>query len=215
MLDNSFRKSLTYTQKSHRNIDPYRSLTQPPTMSPLLLLLSLACLAVAQSNATCANILSCHLPSGPVDACCTESPGGLVLLTQFWDNKGPANSWTIHGLWPDNCDGTFESNCDSARNYPDPAQLLEAAGKTEVLAYMRQSWKGLKTDEELWEHEWNKHGTCMSTLEPECYGEKYEEGTEAVEYFEQTVALHKALDTHAVRFPAPPAISTSPLTFPA
>ena len=166
-------------------------------MSPIFLLLSLASLALAQSNSACANILSCHLPSGPVDACCTESPGGLVLLTQFWDTKGPANSWTIHGLWPDNCDGSFESNCDPSRAYSNPRQILEEAGKTELLDYMRRNWKGLKTDEELWGHEWSKHGTCLSTLRPQCYID-YKKGKEAVDYFEQAVSLHKTLDTHAV-----------------
>jgi ribonuclease T2 len=172
-------------------------------MSSLIFLLSLASLALAQSNATCGNILSCHLPSSsPVDTCCTESPGGLVLLTQFWDNKGPADSWTIHGLWPDNCDGTFESSCDPARAYPDPERILADAGKTALLSYMRTHWKGLGTDEQLWQHEWAKHGTCLSTLRPDCYA-NYHHGDEAAEYFEQTVALHKALNTHVVCTPCP------------
>lgn len=35
-------------------------------------------------------------------SCCLESPGGLLLQTQFWDTDpvtGPTDSWTIHGLW--------------------------------------------------------------------------------------------------------------------
>jgi hypothetical protein len=43
---------------------------------------------------------SCHSSSG--NTCCTLSPGGLILQTQFWDTSpatGPGDSWTIHGLW--------------------------------------------------------------------------------------------------------------------
>ena len=35
-------------------------------------------------------------------SCCFNSPGGLLLQTQFWDAKpavGPVDSWTLHGLW--------------------------------------------------------------------------------------------------------------------
>jgi ribonuclease T2 len=27
----------------------------------------------------------------------------------------PKNSWTIHGLWPDHCDGSYGQYCDLAR----------------------------------------------------------------------------------------------------
>lgn len=41
-----------------------------------------------------------------------------MLQTQFWDTApvtGPTTSWTVHGLWPDHCDGTFDASCDSTR----------------------------------------------------------------------------------------------------
>jgi len=57
---------------------------------------------------------SCENTTIITDTCCSPTPGGLVLQTQFWDTftgleqEGqilPKDSWTIHGLWPDNCDG--------------------------------------------------------------------------------------------------------------
>jgi ribonuclease T2 len=44
-----------------------------------------------------------------------------VLSTQFWDTytgleaKGqllPPDTWTLHGLWPDFCNGSFTQYCD-------------------------------------------------------------------------------------------------------
>lgn len=47
--------------------------------------------------------LSCST-SSPGNTCCTESPGGHLLLTEFWntgaDSVGPNTTWTVHGLWP-------------------------------------------------------------------------------------------------------------------
>lgn len=45
---------------------------------------------------------SCQNNTAVADSCCFNAPGGALLQTQFWDTDpatGPADSWTIHGLW--------------------------------------------------------------------------------------------------------------------
>jgi ribonuclease T2 len=94
---------------------------------------------------------SCENTTAIQNTCCSPTPGGLVLQTQFWDTwtgferEGqllPKGSWTIHGLWPDNCDGyasvsllwscthlwrrSFDQYCDLSRQFdpnPSPAKL--------------------------------------------------------------------------------------------
>jgi len=144
--------------------------------------------------------------SGPVscstsvsDTCCTESPGGLLLQTQFWDTNpstGPSDSWTIHGLWPDNCDGTFESDCDPSRAYTDLSSLLTDQGASDTLDFMNTFWVDIRgRNEQFWEHEWSKHGTCMSTLEPSCLPSGSPTGAEAVAFFQTVVKLFQSLPT--------------------
>ncbi|KZP25290.1 ribonuclease T2 [Athelia psychrophila] len=134
------------------------------------------------------------------DTCCTEYPGGLLLQTQFWDTNpstGPTNSWTIHGLWPDNCNGTYEENCDSSRDYTGIAALLTAQGASDTLAFMQEYWLNDDgTSEELWEHEWATHGTCMSTLETACLPSGSAKGAEAVAFYQTVVKLFKTLPTY-------------------
>ncbi len=46
--------------------------------------------------------VSCHNSTVYENTCCFNYPGGDLLQTQFWDTNpstGPADSWTIHGLW--------------------------------------------------------------------------------------------------------------------
>ena len=46
--------------------------------------------------------LSCTNKTVIPNTCCFNAPGGNLLQTQFWDTDpatGPANHWTIHGLW--------------------------------------------------------------------------------------------------------------------
>lgn len=122
-------------------------------------------------------------------------------MTEFWDtapSTGPNNSWTIHGLWPDKCDGTYEANCDPSREYTNITAILQSYGKTDLLEYMSTYWKDYQgNDETFWEHEWGKHGTCISTLDTECYeGHKGQE--EVVDYFEVAVGLYKGLSSFEV-----------------
>ncbi|KAH7925179.1 ribonuclease T2 [Leucogyrophana mollusca] len=142
---------------------------------------------------------SCHNTTA-VNTCCTEYPGGLLLQTQFWDTDvagSPDDSWTIHGLWPDNCDGTYKSSCDPSRSYKDIASLLTAQNAGSTLEYMKKYWlNNAGSSEELWEHEWSKHGTCYSTLETSCLPKNSPKGAEAVAFFETVVKLFKTLPTY-------------------
>ncbi|KAK9420108.1 hypothetical protein SUNI508_06636 [Seiridium unicorne] len=143
--------------------------------------------------------LSCHNTTVQTNLCCFNAPGGSLLQTQFWDTDpvtGPDDSWTIHGLWPDNCDGTYVEDCDSSRDYTDITQILTAAGETALIEYMDTYWQSNdESGEEFWEHEWSTHGTCISTLDPSCYT-NYETGDEVVDFFTTVVALFKTLPTY-------------------
>ncbi|KAL9592607.1 MAG: hypothetical protein Q9179_006546 [Wetmoreana sp. 5 TL-2023] len=62
---------------------------------------------------------------------------------------------------------------------------------------MSTHWKDYQgNDESFWEHEWGKHGTCISTLEPSCYS-NYAPQEEVVAYFQKTVDLFKTLDSYS------------------
>lgn len=58
----------------------------------------------------------------------------------------------VHGLWPQNFDGTYPASCDLSR--PGPAHPEENMDIT--------------PDASLLEHEWGKHGTC-TTLTPDAF----------------------------------------------
>ncbi|CAN8105870.1 unnamed protein product [Discula destructiva] len=179
-------------------------------VSILTILASLLALPAASARsgeaifgrATCAkSIQSCSTAATSANTCCVNTPGGQFLQTQFWDTDpvtGPSNSWTIHGLWPDNCDGTYDEDCDSSRDYDDIGTILTKFGKTDVLSYMEEYWlSNSESSEAFWEHEWSTHGTCISTLEPSCYT-SYTTGEEAADFFQIVVDLFKTLDTYTI-----------------
>ena len=68
---------------------------------------------------------------------------------------------------------------------------------------MNEYWKDINGDDEtFWEHEWSKHGTCINTIDPDCY-ENYQPQVEVGEFFEKVVDLFKGLDTYQVCFSLP------------
>jgi ribonuclease T2 len=162
--------------------------------------------------------LSCHNKTVAPDSCCFIYPGGQLLQTQFWDTDpaiGPADSWTLHGLCmplfpyfydgmlmtigPDLCDGTYPTYCTSAPQYTNITDIITAAGQTDLLDFMNSYWLPNEgTSESFWEHEWNKHGTCINTLAPSCYGYDYHVGEEVVDFFNRAVEVFKVI---ASRFP--------------
>ncbi|KAJ5561438.1 hypothetical protein N7535_004095 [Penicillium sp. DV-2018c] len=143
--------------------------------------------------------ISCQAQYHGQDTCCFNYPGGQMLQTQFWDVDpalGPADAWTIHGLWPDHCSGGFDQYCDSTREYSNISLILVDAGRGDLLDYMNEYWKDFRGDDSnLWQHEWNKHGTCVSTLETRCYTD-YLPQQEVVDYFDKTVEIYKELPSH-------------------
>ncbi|KAF4973856.1 hypothetical protein FZEAL_9174 [Fusarium zealandicum] len=142
--------------------------------------------------------LSCHNTTTVADTCCFI-PAGQILQTQFWDTKpvgGPSDSWTIHGLWPDNCDGSYPQFCDSSREYSNIKEIVSEFLGNSTLSYINKYWVSEDgNNESLWEHEFSKHGTCISTLEPDCYT-GYETGAEVADYVKTTVSLFKTLPTY-------------------
>jgi ribonuclease T2 len=158
---------------------------------------------LAGTPETCKNPqLSCQGSS--TNTCCFNSPGGLLQQVQFWDTNpstGPSDSWTIHGLWPNNCDGTYSEDCDKSRAYTNITELLKAAGDTTTLDFMQTYWlSDDESNEAFWDHEWETHGTCISTLKPDCYT-GYTAGEEAVDFFTKVVSLFQTLPTYTVSSP--------------
>lgn len=147
-----------------------------------------------QSVAACARAksqLSCHsrypIPASSPANCCFNGAlvdggkqSGLILSTQFWTtnapnpaNDGPSDSTTIHGLWPDYCDGTYPQFCSSVSGIPEyTGEQIEAVMEKydpALYAYYGKYFKDLNGNSTSFlEHEYNKHGTCYTTMRPSC-----------------------------------------------
>ncbi|KAF9967904.1 ribonuclease T2-like [Mortierella alpina] len=139
------------------------------------------------------DVLSCSSGSGGVDSCCLPEMGLILLVQQWYKTLGPANEFTIHGLWPDTCSGGQgpAEGCDSARIYSDIETRLQNYPKTPAgfVNNLNTYWGSYKGDNNaFWAHEWSKHGTCISNLAPACDTD-YVKDQDVFAYFEKTMAL--------------------------
>lgn len=146
-------------------------------------------------------LLSCGFDNSTasVDECCVEAPGGVVLFTQLWNTdvpNSPSHTWTIHGSWPDNCDGSYGAFCNFENTeVQDIEQILREHGEDKLVDYMNQFWLNNNgSNKDFWLHEFNKHGTCMSTIRPSCYG-NYTQGQNVVDFFKMSVRQYHNLPT--------------------
>ncbi|CAO3607476.1 unnamed protein product [Cunninghamella blakesleeana] len=144
--------------------------------------------------------LSCHWNGKNVDACCSPKYGLVVFTLQWVPGYGPRDEFTIHGLWPDTCSGgrAPRRGCDRSRISNTIGQVIKSKDFN-LYQRMQAVWPSYKGDNNwFWSHEWNVHGTCVSTLLPRCYGEKYAKYDDVVEYFQQTLDLHQDYDIFGV-----------------
>lgn len=134
------------------------------------------------------------------DSCCLEASNGIFLATQFWDFNpatGPADLFTTHGLWSDKCSGGYEQYCNPSWEVQNVTQTLLDLGMNDLLRKMQRTWKNQgNTDEDLWSHEFNKHGTCMATVNPECYYGWAPKNQNIGDFFTTVVDLQEKLPTY-------------------
>ncbi|RKP09063.1 ribonuclease T2-like protein [Thamnocephalis sphaerospora] len=147
--------------------------------------------------AVCPTVRSCQ-PTAVLHRCCSPVNGRLVLAQQWTPKLGRADQFTIHGLWPNTCtDGmTGKHGCDAKRNYPKIGEIIQKADPM-LFNHMQMSWPSDRGDSPaFWQHEWEKHGTCLSTVEPACQ-KNAAPYSDVVSYFRMVLGLHRTYDVYA------------------
>jgi ribonuclease T2 len=104
---------------------------------------------------------------------------GRDASSRFQCGRGNRFGWTLHGLWPDGQGKTWPQYCRPTGLVPQPV-IREALCAT--------------PSPQLIQHEWAKHGTCMTGYTP-------------ATYFQQATALYGRL-----RYPDMDALSRDSLT---
>ncbi|CAN6980569.1 unnamed protein product [Brassica rapa subsp. trilocularis] len=78
-------------------------------------------------------------------------------------NSNTASDFMIHGLWPQFNNGTWPAFCDQT-NLFDISKVSDLVSKMEKKWTEWGVWACPSNETKLWEHEWNKHGTCVQSV---------------------------------------------------
>jgi len=166
------------------------------------------------------DIVACTNNDGLVNKCCVPDQGHMVLslqwLPSYCKNAGrnkpckkgtlkkvERDTWTLHGLWPGNCDGvTYLTNCNPEREEENIEEVIRTKDE-DLLSEMEKIWLSgnpdpLKDNNWFWAHEWNKHGQCVSTITPQCLGNNYKKDDDIISYFEKAVELRSLYDLYPI-----------------
>jgi ribonuclease T2 len=114
------------------------------------------------SNAAAVASPAAQAAGGQETAAATTAKFDFYLLTLSWSPEYCAThptapecaahpAFVLHGLWPENANGTYPENCSNAKGPANPGQ-----------------YKDIYPDQSLLAHEWKTHGTC-SGLAPDAY----------------------------------------------
>ncbi|KAF9386096.1 ribonuclease T2-like [Podila verticillata] len=149
------------------------------------------------------NVLSCPAAIGNMNSCCVPKHGLVVHSQQWHRDLGPNDKFTIHGLWPNDCDGSFRNSvfCDPNREYPDVENILIGYSdkRQGFLDDMYKYWPSYEPSpqapdfNDFWSKEWGKHGTCVSTLDPSCM----DKDMAVYSYFDKVLELREEYDIYA------------------
>jgi len=97
----------------------------------------------------------------------------FYMIVLQWDPKVTTSYFTIHGLWPENSDGTYPENCAGPK--------FNTTVISDLVTTLNKVWpsnNGANTN--FWTHEWEKHGTCSE------FGERA--------YFQNSINLQSSYD---------------------
>ncbi|KAJ3097073.1 ribonuclease T2-like [Phlyctochytrium bullatum] len=202
-------------------------------MHKLTLALAVSAAALAASAAYCPmpsnfycppSAIACQndtLTGKPYDSCCVGTDG-LVVFSMNWTaghlmnpdrrknwfdlekvKQQPKDVWTIHGLWPDHCDGTYSNDdrgCDYPnRYYEDVETRLKAIAPASLMEKIFTYWPSGNGDYQWFlSHEFTKHGTCLSVLDPPCYGPNYKKDQDVLDYFVASMAIFERFPLYKI-----------------
>ncbi|KAI8081682.1 ribonuclease T2-like protein [Halteromyces radiatus] len=157
--------------------------------------------SIEQKGPTCdRNVLSCHWNGSKVDGCCSPQYGLVVFTLQWVPGYGPSDEFTIHGIWPDTCNGgrAPRKGCDATRRTNNIGPIIKSINPS-LYQNISRLWPSYKGDNNwFWSHEWNTHGSCVTTLRPNCYGEKYTKYQDVNDYFQKAIDLQQDYDIYGV-----------------
>jgi len=77
----------------------------------------------------------------------------FYMLVLQWDAKVSTSYFTIHGLWPENKDGSYPSDCAGPK--------FNLSTINSLVTSLNKVWPSNNgANSVFWQHEWEKHGTC-------------------------------------------------------
>lgn len=90
------------------------------------------------------------------------------------------HGWSIHGLWPQYSENSYPKYCKKIDF--DIKKLDTIIDRLNAVWYSNQ-----EPNAEFWQHEWEKHGTCMF------------DNMDEFEYFQKVIDLYKtAIETNSI-----------------